>query len=199
LYWAFWRFDPETRTALLHSPGIKKLVPFSSTLTFYGSHICVRSGRVLVPGGQASEAAWKDLVGAGPDSPGEFVQKLLARDKGWLAAYFDVLSRVNSAQQAHFTEPQRLQRYYNALRARDASMDATTGSYRPAPELLLLVTRLRWDASGEPYVPGNLELWKTILRQKSESKLVRELGKRSSHITTPDQLVQDMFALTNSA
>jgi hypothetical protein len=198
LYWAFWRLDPGTRSALLHSPGLKKLVPYSSTLTFYGSHISIRSGHVVVPGGQASEAAWKDLVGAAPDSPGEFVQKLLAKDKGWLAAYFDVLARVNSTQQAHFTEPQRLQRYYNALRARDASLDATTGSYRPAPELLLLVTRLRWDSNGEPYVPGNLELWKSILRQKSDSKLVRELGKRSSHITTPDQLIQDMFTLARA-
>ena len=198
LYWAVWRLDPETRIALLHSPGIKKLVPFSSTLTFYGSHICIRSGHVMVPGGPASEAAWKELVGADPASPGEFVQKLLAKDKGWLAAYYDVLSRVNSTQQAHFTEPQRLQRYYSALRSRDASLDATTGSYRPAPELLLLVTRLRWQADGEPFIPGNLQLWKGILRQKSESKLVRDLGKRSGHITTPDQLIQDMFALSRA-
>lgn len=196
LYWAFSRLDPETRSALRRSPGIKKLVPFSTALSFYGSHICVRSGRVLVPGGASSEAAWKDLVGASPDSPGDFVQKLLAKDRGWMAAYFDVLARVNSTQQTHFTEPQRLQSYYDALKAHSASVDATTGSYRPAPGLLLLVTRLRWGSNGEPYVPGNLDLWKNILRQKSESRLVRELGKRSGRITTPDQLVQDMFALS---
>jgi hypothetical protein len=198
LYWAFSRLDPETRNAMRHSPGIKKLVPFSATLSFYGSQLCVRSGRVVVPGGENAEAAWKDLVGASPDSPGDFVEKLLSRDKGWLAAYFDVLARVNSTQQTHFTEPDRLQRYYNALRAHDASLDATTGSYRPAPELLLLVTRLRWDSNGEPYVPGNLDLWKAILRQKSDSKLVREIGKRATRISTADQLAQVMFSLSRA-
>jgi hypothetical protein len=198
LYWSFSRLNPETRAALQHAPGIKKLVPFSTTLSFYGSHLSVRSGKVIVPGGTASEAAWKDLVGASPDSPGDFLQKLLAKDKGWLAAYFDVLARVNATQQAHFTNPERLHRYYDALHAHDASVDATTGSYRPAPELLLLVTRLRWNSDGEPYVPGNLEMWKDILRQKSDSKLVREVGKRSSHITTADQLVQTMFALSRA-
>ena len=198
LYWAFSRLDPETRAALQQSPGIRKLVPLSTALSFYGSHLCIRSGRIVLPGGPSAEPAWKDLVGASPEEPAEFLQKLLTKDKGWMAAYFDVLSRVNGPRQAFFTGPQRLRRYYEALRAREASIDATTGSYRPAPELLLLVTRLRWDANGEPHVPGNLEVWKEILRQKSDSKLVRQWGKRASHLSTPDQLVQLMFGVSRA-
>ena len=198
LYWAFSRLDPETQADLQHSLGIRKLVPLSTALSFYGSRLCIRSGRVVLPGAPASESAWKDLVGASPDSTGEFVQKLFAKDKGWLAAYFDVLSRLNTPQQTYFTDPQRLRRFYAALRTREASSDATSGSYRPAPELLLLVTRLRWESSGEPYVPGNLDVWNDILRQKSDSKLVRGLGKRAGRITTPDQLVQVLFALSRA-
>ncbi len=198
LYWAFSRLDPETRAALQRSPGIRKLVPLSTALSFYGSHLCIRSGRVILPGDPSAEAAWKDLVGASPEDPAEFLQKLLTKDKGWLGAYFDVLSRVSRPRQAFFTEPQRLKRYYEALRAREASLDATTGSYRPAPELLLLVTRLRWDDNDSPHVPGNLEVWKEILRQKSDSKLVRQWGKRAGHLNTPDQLVQFMFGLSRA-
>src|SRR6267378_4375042 len=93
LYWAFSRLDPETRAVLRQSVGLRRLVPYEAVLDFYGNHICVRSPGVVVPGGPGAESAWKDLVGASPDSPGEFVQKLLAKDRGWLAAYFDALSR----------------------------------------------------------------------------------------------------------
>src|SRR5439155_1256372 len=77
LYWAMARIDAETRVSLRQSPGLRKLLPFASVLDFYGSHICIRSGRVIVPGGTEVESAWKDLVGASPASPAEFVSKLL--------------------------------------------------------------------------------------------------------------------------
>ena len=175
-YWALSRMDGETQVALRQPQYIKKMLPFGTHLDFYGSHIRVRSGRVVVPGGQAAEAGWKDLVGASPETPGEFVSHLLARDGGWLAAYFDALSRVNQVQQVHFTEPHHLRRYYEALRGKDASPDAVTGVFRPNSGLLLLVTRARFETNGEPYVPGNLEAWKRILAQKTDSKIVRDLG-----------------------
>ena len=43
------------------------------------------------------------------------------------------------------------------------------------------MTRLQWEPNGEPYVPGNLEVWKEILRQKSDSRIVRDWGKRAGH------------------
>ncbi len=196
LYWGLSKLDPETSNFLQRSVGIKKLLPYAAVIDFYGSHICIRSGRVVVPGGPDAESAWKDLVGASPASPAAFVQRLLARDKGWLTAYFDVLSRVSRSQQAYFTEPNRLRLFYDALRAPDPSASATTGSFRPAPALLLLVTRLNREATGEPLVPGNLEVWKDILRQKNDSHIVREWGRRSTRLTSPDQLMQTMFALS---
>jgi hypothetical protein len=198
LYWAMARIDAETRVSLRQSPGLRKLLPFASVLDFYGSHICIRSGRVIVPGGTEAESAWKDLVGASPASPAEFVSKLLAKDKGWLAAYFDALSRVNQRQQMHFIEPHRLRRFYEGFRAPDLSTDAARAAFRPAPGLLLLVTRLQWEPNGDPHVPGNLQVWKEILRQKSDSKIVREWGKRASHGANPEQLVQGMFALSRA-
>jgi hypothetical protein len=198
LYWAFSKLDPETSSFLQRAIGLKSLVPYGALLDFYGSHLCVRAGRVVVPGGAGADAAWKDLVGASPASPAVFVQRLLARDKGWLTAYFDVLSRVSRSQQPYFTEPHRLRLFYDALRAPDPSASATIGSFRPAPGLLLLAVRLQWESSGEPLVPGNIEVWNDILRQKNGSHIVREWGRRSSHVASPDQLVQAMFALSRA-
>ena len=57
LYWALSRLDPTTRSALQKSVGIKNLLPNGAVLDFYGSYICIRSGRVLVPGGREAEPA----------------------------------------------------------------------------------------------------------------------------------------------
>jgi hypothetical protein len=196
LYWAMARMDPETQVALRQSPGLKKLYPEAAVLDFYGSHIRIRSGHVIVPGGLRAESSWKDLVGASPDSPGDFVFHLLTRDNGWLAAYFDSLSRVNQLQEARFTEARRLRRDYEALRGKENSSEAARGVFRSDPQLLLLLTRLQWDANGNPHVPGNIEAWKKILAQKSDSPIVREWGRRSRHWENADQMLEAMFALS---
>ena len=113
LYWALSRIEPETAGFLQQSIGLQKLVPFAAVLDFYGRELSISGGRISVPGGAAAESAWNDLVGASPTNPSAFVQRLLARDKGWLAAYFDVLSRTNREQQAYFTDSHRLKFFFS--------------------------------------------------------------------------------------
>jgi hypothetical protein len=196
LYWALARMDEESSTALKQFAGINGLIPFAPVLDFYGSHISIRDGRVVVPGGAAAESAWKNVAGASPESPREFVARLLAKDDGWLAAYFDTLARLTPAQQAYFTDAHRLQRFYEALRGRNTEPGPARPVFRPVPDLLLLVTRLQFDADGQPSVPGNLEVWQRILRQKSDSKIVKEWARRSNHWKNSEQMLEAMFALT---
>ena len=196
LYWALSRLDPETSKSLQQWIGIEKLLPYAGVLDFYGRALCVNAGRVKVPGGVGAEAAWKDLVGASPASPATFVSKLLAKDKGWLMAYFDVLSRAGGIQQAYFADPHRLPFFYAGLRTSGFSVPATRGSFRPAPAMLLLTTRLRLESNGEPLVPGDLEVWEDILRRGHNSKLLSNWEKETSNLTGPDRLVQVMFALS---
>lgn len=196
LYWALARMDEDTRIALRRSPGLEKLTPVAAVLDYYGSYICIRSNRVGVPGGAAAESAWRNLVGASPASPGEFVDRLLAKDEGWLAAYFDALSRVNPAQQSYFVEPRHLSRFYEALRGKKTSPGAARGAFRMYPDLLFLVSRLWLEPSGQPHVPGGLEVWEEILTQKTHSKLAMEVGRRAKHWNNPEDLVAGMFALS---
>jgi hypothetical protein len=196
LYWALARVDENTRASLRQSPGLEKLLLLAPVLDFYGSHIHIRSAHLAIPGGTRAEPTWKNLVGASPDSPGDFVYHLLAKDEGWLAAYFDALSRVNSTQQSYFTEPHRLRRFYEALRGTRSSPGPARPVFRPDPGLLLLVTRLQLDPNDQPHLPGNLEVWREILGRKSHSKRVEEWARRASHWKAPDDLVEAMFALS---
>jgi len=115
LYWAMSQMDADTRNELEKSPGIQKLIPLASTLEYYAPNVSIRGGKVLVPGGAAAESAWKTLVGVSPTSPAEFVTLLMSKDNGWLAAYFDSLGRVSQTQQAYFTDPARIGKFYQAM------------------------------------------------------------------------------------
>jgi hypothetical protein len=196
LYYAWAHMDPETQASLLHQLGMKKLVPLAASLDFYGSYIRIRSGHVVVPGGPAEESAWRDLVGANPESPAEFVPRLLTKDNGWLAAYFDSLARVTPEQQAHFVQSPRLRRCYEALRGKNLAPSATSSVFRPDPTLLLLMTRLQWEPDGEPHVPGSLQAWKNILKQKAVVEVAHSVGVEVRNWNSADGLLDVMFSLS---
>jgi hypothetical protein len=196
LYWAMSQIDEETRSALRVTPGIEKLLPVAPVLDFYGEQLRIRSGRVLVPGGPQAESAWEHLVGASPRSPGEFVVKLLTKDDGWLAPYYDALSRASGSQQAYFTEPHHLQEYYEALRGRNMPGSPARSVFRPDAGLLLLVTRTLLDPDGQPHVPGNLDVWANVLHSANDSKLAREWSKKINHLNNPGQLMAALFGLS---
>jgi hypothetical protein len=194
LYAACSRMDLETVVSLQQSPSLSRLLPLAASLDYYGAYILIRSGRVMVPGGRRAESEWRNLVGASPESPGEFVLKLLAKDNGWLAAYFDSLARASEEEQAHLVEPARLRRLYEALRGKDGRPTATASVFRPDPALVLLTTRLQWDADGAPHVPGSLHAWKSILNRKGTQELARSQGLRIRDWNDPEGLLEQMFA-----
>jgi hypothetical protein len=196
LYWALANSDAATRNALARAPGLGKLLPYGPVLDFYGTQIRIRGGRVVVPGGSSAEAGWRELVGASPRSPGDFVLALAGTDNGWLAVYFDTLSRVNESQQAYLTTSPRLRRLYEAFREPEPTAYPARAVFRKAPALLMLFTRLQREPDGEPRIPGDLDVWKQILAQKSDSKIARDWGKRARTWKRPEQLLEGMAALS---
>jgi hypothetical protein len=196
LYWALSKFDSETRDYMQRNIGIRKLLAYGPYLDFYGSHICVRGGRVLVPGGPERESAWQELTGASPASPVDFIPRLVLKDRGWLVAYFDALSMVSQEQQEALTKGERLRAYYSAFRVSDRSLTAATGVFRPAPLLVLLFNQVQWDQNGQPLVPGGLEVWREILTHRKAARALQDKEKKYS-LKTPDELLQAMFALSH--
>ncbi len=196
LYWAMAKNDSETANSLARAPGLRQLLPLAPTLDFYGSQLSIRAGRVLVPGGASSEPAWKDLVGASPDQPGEFVIHLLEKDNGWLAAYYDTLCRLSQSQQVHLITDPRLKRLYDAFRSPDAQAPATRGVFRRAPDLLVLFTRLQWEADGEMHIPGGLEVWKQVLHDKPEAKLAKDWGVHTRTLDKPEAMLEELVGFS---
>ncbi len=196
LYWAMARMDVETAAQLRESPGLRKLLRYGPVLDFYSSQLTIRDGRVVVPGGTRAEGVWKSLVGGDASSAGDFVLRLVSKDEGWLAAYFDALARTSKSQQAYFTDPHRLARFYTALRGRNASPGAARPTLRPAPGLLLLMYRLRFDPDGRPSAPGSLEVWQEGVLRHSDYSLVRDWARHTTQWKDPDDLVEAMVALS---
>jgi hypothetical protein len=196
LYWAISQNNMGTRNALQRSPGLGALLPYAGVLEFYGSQINIRSSHVIVPGGANAQADWKSLAGASPDSPDKFVMALLTKDRGWLAAYFDTLSRVSELEQQHLTESSRLKRLYEAFLPSDPNATPTQGVFRRSPDLLVLFTRVQWEPDGTPHVPGDMTVWKEILREKTNLKPVRDLAKRAQSWERPEQLLEGMTGLS---
>ena len=199
LYSAMARIDPQTRNSLAQSPGLRRLAPFASELDFYGSWISIQSGQVKVPGGPPAEQTWKDLVGANLNSPGEFVTHLLARDRGWLVAYFDAVARIPSAQQAHLTDPTLMRRLYEAYRdsLRNLRSSSAESIYPRNVGLLLLLTRLQWQADNTPDIPGSLQAWKDILTRKSSSNNSHKLAVAALDLSSPQRFLELMAAASS--
>jgi hypothetical protein len=185
LYSAFAKIDPETRAAL-RSAGMWTLLQNANVLDFYGTQICIRSRKVLVPGGSGAEGAWSDLVGASPGSPSEFIAHLLSQDHGWMAAYFDTLARLDQRQQAHFTQGSRLRDLYDAFREPEPNALAAGASFRKAPALLVLFSRQRWMPDGDPRIPGTPADWKQIA------------GKHAPRMNRPEQVLRAMVAYSRA-
>jgi hypothetical protein len=104
-------------------------------------------------------------------SPGDFVVRLLAKDHGWLAAYFDALARVSPDQQARLAQGERLKNLYEAYHSQVPNVDAASSVFTRNPALLLLFNRLQWDASGQPLIPGDLSVWQEVFAPKRFSRL----------------------------
>ena len=197
LYYAMSMEDVETRVALQRAPGLHALLPNASVLEFYGGNVTVRNGHVDVPGGPAAANAWRELVGAGPENPAKFVDALLTRDKGWLAAFYDAVARVSPAQQKQLTEPNRLKHLYESYRISAPDTTSSIGVFRRNADLLVLFSRVSWEADGTPHVPGDLATWKDILKDKNLSKEIRNLSRKASGWNHPDQVLEGMTALSH--
>ena len=195
LYAAMAKYDQETRSSLNRSPGLLRLVSLAPIIDLYGSQIRIKSGHVMVPGN--ADKAWEELAGEGPQSPGGFVAHLLSKDGGWLAAYFDVLSRLNPVEQAHFTEGNRLKRFYSAYRSTAMRSEASKGVYPKNADLLILLASLRWKPDGDLEIPGGLGVWDEILSQISKSREMRVWLGRGHNWSTSGQFLETLVSASN--
>ena len=193
MYLGLSHLDRETANAIRTQVPAPRLKLYGHVLDFYGSMFRIRNGAAVVPG---SPKVWTSLVGASPNNPGAFFGRLIARDDGWLASYFDALSRVEGLTAAYLNDPNHTRRFYEALRGKLTTPGPARPVFRSSTDLLLLTTSLRLDANGQPHVPGNIDVWRTLFVKHPHGKYDAKLTRSANNWRTNDDLLEALFALS---
>jgi hypothetical protein len=206
LYLALSKLDPTVSEELRKGTTVQRIRAYAHVLDFYGGMFQIRNGKAVVPGGPRSERTWAELVGANPDKPGAFFERLIIRDDGWLASYFDALSRIsntpaNGPVQNYLTEPERLKRFYAAIRGKVTSPGPARPVFRSNTDMMLLTARLRLDPSGKPHIPGSLDVWRTLFvdHPAGSGKYDAKLSKDAASWKDPDDVIEALFGLCRKA
>ena len=93
LYVAMAGLHEPTARALREAVPAERLKDFAHVLDFFGGSFEIQDGKAVVPGGKRTESTWSELVGVPPAQGAKFFQALIEVDDGWMASYFDALSR----------------------------------------------------------------------------------------------------------
>jgi hypothetical protein len=199
LYLGLSKLDPETALALRAAIPAPRLRIYSHVLDFYGAMFQIRGGKAVVPGGARSEKMWAELAGAPPSNGTAFIEKLVARDDGWLASYYDALARINGPVKEYLCDPERMKRFYTAIRGRVTSPGPARPVFRGNTDMMLLTTRLRMDKDGKPHIPGNLDVWKALFISHPQGKYDAKLSKAAPSWKDSDDVLEALFGLSRKA
>jgi hypothetical protein len=200
LYVALAKLDVETAEQLRQAIPAARLKIYAHVLDFFGGMFQIREGKALVPGGARSEKAWADLNGGvNPDKGAAFIERMITRDDGWLGSYYDSLARIEGPVKDYLTDPERLRRFYGAIRGKVTSPGPARPVFRSNTDMLLLTTRLRLDADGKPHLPGGLEVWKRLFAEHPEGKYDAKLTRAAPQWKDADDVLEALFGLSRKA
>ena len=199
LYLGISKLDRETAEEFRKAIPMPRLKAYAHVLDFFGGMFEVRDGKAVVPGAPRTVAAWSELVGAAPDRGAAFFEKLLAKDDGWMASYFDALARINGPVREYLTEPARMQRFYMAIRGKVTSPGPARPVFRSNADMMLLTTRLWIEPEGRPHVPGSLQVWKDLFANHPQGKYDAKLTRAAGAWKEADDVLEALFGLTRKA
>jgi hypothetical protein len=199
LYLGLSKLDWDTAEQMRKAMPVQRIKAYAHVLDFFGGMFEIRNGKAIVPGGARREKVWSDLVGANPEKGASFFEKLIVRDDGWMASYFDSLSRISGPVQTYLTEPDRLKRFYAAIRGKVTSPGPARPVFRANTDLMLLTTRLRLESDGRPHIPGSIDVWKSLFVNHPHGKYDGKLTKSAAGWKDPDDVLEALFALCRKA
>src|SRR5579883_693533 len=196
LYLALSKLDPDTSEELRRQIPAARLKIYAHVLDFFGGMFQIRDGKAIVPGGARAEKAWAELAGIEADKGAAFFERLISRDDGWLASYFDALARMNGGVKDYLTDPERLKRFYAAIRGKVTSPGPARPVFRSNTDMLLLTTRLRVDPDGRPHLPGGIEVWKNLFANHPRGKYDAKLTRSAPAWKDGDDVLEALFGLS---
>jgi len=199
LYLGMSKLDRETAAEFRKNIPMTRLKAFAHVLDFFGGMFEVRDGKALVPGGPRTAAVWTELAGGSPDQGAAFFEKLIARDDGWLASYFDALARISGPVEEYLTDAARMKRFYLAIRGKVTTPGPARPVFRSNADMLLLTTRLWIEPDGRPHIPGSLQIWKDLFVNHPQGKYDAKLSRAANAWKEPDDVIEALFGLTRKS
>jgi hypothetical protein len=122
--------DPSMRALLERDRGLLRWIVKTAPAAFWISarNLKIEKGRVIVPGGAATEPIWEAIVEVKVTKPTEFLRALLARDSGRLAWFYDTVGTMSPDRiEAAFGPPpitaqiEQARAFYDAFRSADSN------------------------------------------------------------------------------
>src|SRR5262249_16851045 len=170
--------------------AMPRLRAYAHVLDFFGAMFEIRNGKAVLPGGSRATAAWTEMAGVSPDQGAAFFEKLIARDDGWMASYYDALARISGPVRDYLSDPARLKRFYNAWRGKVTSPGPARPVFRSNADMMLLTTRLRIDPDGRLHIPGSLDVWRNLFINHPHGKYDGKLTKSAANWKEPDDVLE---------
>jgi hypothetical protein len=198
-YLSMAKLDRGTADALKAGATSLRLRSYAHVLDFFGGMFEIRNGHAATPGGQRAAAAWAELIGASPDNGAQFFQRLIEKDDGWTASYYDAIARIQGPVQDYLCEPSRLKRFYNAVRGQITSPGPARPVFRANADMMLLTTRLRLDPNGRPHIPGGVGVWRSLFSNHPRGKYDSKLSRSATSWNDPDEVLEALFALSRKS
>ena len=92
-----------------------------------------------------------------------------------------------------------MKRFYAAVRGKVTSPGPARPVFRSNADMMLLTTRLRIDANGQPHIPGSLDVWKNLFVNHPQGKYDGKLTKSAAGWKEPDDVLEALFGLSRKA
>jgi hypothetical protein len=195
LYVALSKMHAPTALAMKEQIAGDRLRDYAGVIDFFGGMFEIKDGRVVLPGGSRTQAVWEKLVGVSTDRGAAFFQRLVEKDDGWMASYYDSVARVGGVAADYFYEPRRLERFYMAVRGKVTSPGPARPVFRSNSDLMLLTARVHFNADGSPHIPGGVEVWKRLFIEHPHGEYDGMLTESAAAWTEPDDVMEAMFGL----
>lgn len=174
LHYGLLALDGPTRAFLAQDPDLPGRLyrDRPSTFAAFSRSLRVRDGRVVVPGGKKVEPLWQALVDEPVTDPNAFLRRLLSKDDGHLAYFFDTLAHLDAPvldfalrpdERSAETVPQWFRDLYAAFRAPLGSFAPEQRPFNRVPfDVTALLLGLRFDAKGGLTGPRWYGLWRQV-------------------------------------
>ena len=169
LYHGLFGMDRETLRWIERNPAaVRALAAHPGAAAVFAGAIRIRDNAVATPGDNAG-GVWAALVGVDPAQPVAFIERLLSRNGGALAAFYDTVARLDPARQAFAIgrggDPARVDR---ARRVFASTLNAAGGTIEDRPflrqdvDLLMVLRAVALDDRGVPRPPASRALWAAV-------------------------------------